>query len=228
MIVFPHGTSAFPSSTPYSVIGRGGALIRTVFVLALVFASAVRAEVLDQVAATVNHDVITQSDLSFALALNARFGNVGADANKATAETLDGLITRRLLVQEARRLKFVEVSDQDIANESAALKKLFGSDKAFADFLANQYLTDQELNRMLGERLLIRRFIEKKVGLFVRVDRDEAQAYFDQHPAEFKGKRFPDVQKQIVAMLLDRKIGLQLDQYIAELRSKADVRITAR
>jgi len=191
-------------------------------------APAVRAEVLDRIIATVNYDVITQSDLNVALALNARFGSVGADAKRTAAETLDGLITRRVLVQEARRLKFVDVSEQDIANEIDSVKKRFGSDKAFTDFLVDQDLSVQELSRMLGERLLIGRFVEKKVGLFVRVDRDEAEAYFDQHPAEFKGKRFPDVQKKISALLLDQKIGRQLDQYIADLRSKADIRITAR
>jgi hypothetical protein len=133
-----------------------------------------------------------------------------------------------LLVQEARRLRFVQVSDEDIRAEKDNFRKRFGSDDALADFLEEQDMTEQELGRMLGERLLVERFVEKKVGLFVRVSRDEAQSYFDEHAAEFKNKRFQDVQKFIVALLTDRTIENQLHQYVAELRSKADIRINTR
>jgi hypothetical protein len=81
---------------------------------------------------------------------------------------------------------------------------------------------------MIAERLLVERFIEKKVGLFVRVSRDEAQSYFDEHAAEFKGRRFQDVQKTITAVLTDQKIGQQLEQYVAELRGKAEIRLNPR
>jgi hypothetical protein len=141
------------------------------------------------------------------------------------SETLAGLINRRLLIQEARRLKFVEVSDQEREAETEKLAKRFGSDKAFHDFLSGLGATRAEVSRMLGERLLVTRFVEKKVGLFVRVSRDEAQSFFDSHATEYRGKRFQDVQKSIVAMLTERKIGQQLEQYIAELRAKADIRI---
>jgi len=103
--------------------------------------------------------------------------------------------------------------------------KRFASEKEFSDFLAGLDMTRQELARMLGERLLVERFVEKKVGLFVRVGREEAQTYFNEHAAEFKDKHFPDVQKTITALLTERKLGQQLDQYLAELRGKANIRI---
>ena len=194
----------------------------------LVLSSAVRAEPVDRIAAAVNYEVITASDLAHAVALNIRLGNASEDRKTLESETLEGLITRRLLVQEARRLRFVEISDEEVSTEDDKLRKQFGSDKAFADFLAEQDMTGQELRRMLGERLLVERFVEKKVGIFVRVSRDVAQAYFDEHAAEYKNKRFQDVQKTIIALLTDRKIEKQLKQYIGELRSKADIRINTR
>ena len=81
---------------------------------------------------------------------------------------------------------------------------------------------------MLGERLLVERFVEKKVGLFIRVSRDEAQRYFEEHAAEYTNMRFQDLQKTIVALLIDQKIEARLNQYVAELRSKADLRIYTR
>ncbi len=191
----------------------------------LLLSSSVQAEMVDSIVASVNNDVITASDLAHAVALNMRLGGTGEDQKTLESDTLEGLITRRLLVQEARRLRFVEVSDEEVTAESDKLRKQFGSDKAFADFLAEQDMTEQELRGMLRERLLVERFVEKKVGIFVRVSRDEAQSYFEAHAAEYKNKSFQDLQKTFVALLTDQKIKKQLNQYIAELRSRADIRV---
>jgi hypothetical protein len=192
----------------------------------LVLPSSVFAELVDHIVAAVNNEVITASELAQAVAMNELLGNTGGqDRTALQTETLNGLITRRLLVQEARRLRFVELSDQEINAQIGSFKKRFASDAAFAAFLKTQDMTERELARMLGERLLVEGFVEKKVGLFVRVSRDEAQSYFDAHPAQFKGKRFQDVQNSITAVLTDRKVGQQLEQYVSELRARAEIRI---
>jgi peptidyl-prolyl cis-trans isomerase SurA len=184
---------------------------------------AVRAELVDRVVASVNNDVITLSELEQAVGFNVALG--GKQEEKLRAETLEGLINRQLLLQEAYRLKFVEVSGQDITAEIEKLKTRLGSDKAFDDVLARLDMTREQLGRMLGERLLVERFVEKKIGLFVRVSRDEAQDYFNSHPAAFKDKRFQEVQKTITAMLSEQKLEQQVAQYLAELKSKADIRL---
>ena len=203
-------------------------ILTALLVIALLFPFTLQAELVDRIVATVNTDVITASELSAAVALNQRLGNADKDRTALEATTLEGLINRRLLVQEAHRLKFVEVSEQDIGAEVENVVKRFASEKEFSDFLAGLDMTRQELARMLGEQLLAERFVEKKVGLFVRVSREEEESYFNGHAAEFKDKRFPDVQKMILALLTEQKMGLQLAQYLAELRGRADIRISAR
>lgn len=200
----------------------------TLLVIALLFPFVLQAELVDRIVATVNNQVITASELSFAVAINLRLGNADKDRMALESATLEGLINRRLLVQEAHRLTFVEVSEQELSAEVEKIAKRFVSDKEFGDFLAGLDMTRQELARMLGEQLLVERFAEKKVGLSVRVSREEAQLYFNEHEAEFKDKHFQDVQKMILSLLTEQKIGLQLDQYLAELRGKADIRISAR
>jgi hypothetical protein len=140
-------------------------------------------------------------------------------------ETLQGIINRRLLLQEAYRLKVAEVSEQEIAAEVGRLRQRLGTDDAFREFLARTDLTEAQLAKLLGERLLVERFVEKKIGLFARVSRDEVQTYFEQHPGEFKDKRFAEVQKQVTAFLSEQKVDQQLDQYVEELRSRAVIRI---
>jgi len=199
----------------------------TALVLAAVLCIALPAgaELIDRILASVNNDVITLSDLRQAMAFNSTFSPARENARKLEAETLEGLINRRLLLQEAYRLRYAEVSDQEAAAEAAKLKDRLGSEQAFRDFLAATALTEAKLERMLGERLLVERFVEKKIGLYARVSRDEAQQYYSDHAREFSGKRFPEVQKQITAFLAGQKTRQQLDQYLADLHSRSDIRM---
>ncbi len=191
----------------------------------LAMSGSAHAEPVDHIAAVVNNDIITASELAQTVALNERLGTPAKDPKTLESETLEGIITRKLLVQEAHRLRFVEVSDQDINAEVENIRKRFGSDAAFQDFLKTQEMTKEELFRIFGEQLLVAKFIEKKVGLFVRVTREEAENYYQTHADQYRDKSFPDVQKDITSLLMDRKVGQELDRYVAELRSKADIRI---
>ncbi len=198
-----------------------------VAVLLLMLPSVARAEFIDRIVAAVNYEVITWSDVEQAVRFNAALSGGSRDGERLRTETLEGLINRQLLIQEAVRLRFVEVSPQDINAEDEKLRKRFGSDKEFSDFLAGLDITRKQLDRMLGERLLAERFVEKKIGIFVRVSRDDAQSYYGAHSSDFKGKPFQDVQKQITALLYEEQFSQQVKQYLAELHSKADVRINS-
>ena len=186
------------------------------------------AELIDRIVATVNNQVITLSDLRQAVRFNEEMGGGSRDRKDLEAETLEGLINKRLLLREAWRLSLAEVTEQDVNDEVGKVRTRLGSDKAFRDFLQRTEMTPEQLGRMLGERLLVERFVKKKIGLFVRVGRDEARKYFDGHAEEFKGKRFPEVSKTIIALLSEKKTGRQITNYLAELRNKADVRINPR
>jgi len=198
----------------------------TMVCLCIPIAATSHAVLVDRVVAAVNNDVITLSELRQTVAFNAAVGGKG-NGSRLETETLQGIINRRLLLQEAYRLKVAEVSEQDIAAEVVRLRDRLGTEAAFREFLARTSMTEEQLEKLLGERLLVERFVEKKIGLFARVSRDDVQAYFRDHPDEFREKRFAEVQKEITARLSEQKVNQQLDQYVDELRSRAFIRINA-
>jgi peptidyl-prolyl cis-trans isomerase SurA len=213
------------------LIDRRVRIAGSVIVLAgcILFGSTVRdacAELVDRVVAAVNNDVITLSELRQSVAFNAALGGK-ENGSRLEMETLQGIINRRLLLQEAYRLKVAEVSEPDIAVEVARLRQRLGTETAFREFLTRTDLTEAQLDKLLGERLLVERFVEKKIGLFARVSRDDVQAYFREHPGEFKDKRFAEVQKEITAHLAEQKVSQQLEQYVDELRSRSFIRINS-
>ena len=208
--------------------GWGSGVAGLVLVLCsvlLAISTAAQAERIDHIVAAVNNDVITSFDLEQAVSINEVLSGPALDRNRLREETRIGLVNRLLLLQEARRIKIVEVTEQDMRTQVEAFSGRLGSPEALAAFLSKARLSSRDLERMLGERLLVERFIEKKIGLYVRIDRKEAQDYFDSHAARFKGKSFPEAQKQIMSFLADQELVKQVDQYLSELRGKASLRI---
>lgn len=206
---------------------RRGVCRRTIIgILAVLLpASPAQAELVERVVARVNTEVITLSELRQAAALNEAIGGAPRDRRAFEAEILEGLINRELLLQEARRLAFAEATDGDVSAERARLATRLGSEAALAAVAARAGISEEELRRMLAERLMAERFLEKRVGLFVRVSRQDAEKYFREHPKEFGSRPFRDAAKQITLLLTARKTDEQIMQYLAELRSRADVRV---
>jgi peptidyl-prolyl cis-trans isomerase SurA len=200
-------------------------LLLVLFVALLFVPAPGQAERIDHIVAAVNNDVITASDLEQAVSINEALSGPAQDRDRLRAETRDGLVNRLLLLQEARRLKFIELSEQDVRGQTELFRKRLGSPEAFAAFLSSARISNRDLERMLGDRLLVERFIEKKIGLYVRIGREEAQRYFDSHATQYQGKGFPEVQKQITSFLVDQEIGKQAELYLAELRTNASIRI---
>jgi len=203
---------------------RAAWIVAAAFAWVLCFAGHVHAVLVDRVIAAVNNDVITLSELRQTLAFNVAVGGTGA-GRQVAAETLDGLMSRKLLLQEAYRLQFVEVTEADIAAEVERFRARLGGAEAVERFLSRAGMSPANLSRMLGERLIVERFVERKIELYARVSRDEVRAYYDEHREEFSGRRFSEVRREIEALLSHQMASQQLDTYIAELRERAVIRL---
>ena len=110
------------------MVSPGKALaIALICLLSMIFLPFEAAALLvDRVIASVNNEVITWSDLRRAVAFNEALSSTAQDRKVLEAETLEGLINRKLVLLEARRFTLVEVTEEDINIEREVLKKRFG------------------------------------------------------------------------------------------------------
>lgn len=189
--------------------------------LSTLYAMNLHAELVDRFLAAVNNDVITYSDLMQAMAFNEAVSGPLRDREKAAAETLEGLINRRLLLQEANRFGFPRPDKEEVLAELEAVKKRIGDAGAFSRFLSRSGMSEEQLMSILADRLYVERFLERRISVFVRVGRREAEAYYKAHPDEFSGKQFSEVYRSIIADLTLRKKEKQISKYISELRERA-------
>lgn len=135
-------------------------------------------------------------------------------------ETVDNLVTKELILQEASK-NGVTVSQEEI---DAEVKKI-------EDDLTKQGQTLDEVLTMQGltkadveDNLKIKIYIEKLLSDKVSVSDDDAKKYFDENKTLFeKDAKFEDQKEQIKTQLKDQKLQEQFQTWLADLKANAKV-----
>jgi peptidyl-prolyl cis-trans isomerase SurA len=150
--------------------------------------------VLDRVAAVVNGDPVTLSELQERAGLEWRRvqSMQGAERDQAQAKVLqaalDQIVSERLLEAEAKELG-VEAADAQV-------------DAAIEDIKRKNHLDDEQLDRALAEQGLERpafrrqlrrdieafRILEMKVKTRIKVTDEDVKGWYQSHPKEFAGE----------------------------------------
>jgi len=108
-----------------------------------------------------------------------------AQVGELKKKVLDGLIGREVLKQECQKVG-IKVSDAEVDERVAALKKRFPSEKDFTDTLVKMALTEPELKSQFTQDMAIKKLIEQEVAGKVTVSDAETKTYYDSNPDLFK------------------------------------------
>ncbi|HUJ79199.1 MAG TPA: peptidylprolyl isomerase [Nitrospiria bacterium] len=157
---------------------------------------------IDRIAAVVNQEVITLSEvqeavLQQAVALAAsrgetkpRAGDPAFAASTLTPQAislqLHRLVDRKLQEEEAAQ-KGIAVTEAELtrALEDIKMRNRFASDAALASALATEGLTMEQYRRQLRSELLAAKLVSREVRSTVVVAPEEVRRYYDQHQEEF-------------------------------------------
>jgi peptidyl-prolyl cis-trans isomerase SurA len=154
-------------------------------------AALTRAEVLDKVAAVVNDEVITQSELDqLLLTVYQQYRQAYAGEqlaqkmNEARMTLLQQMIEDKLVYQESKRLK-VTVSEEEINERMEEFKGRFPSEQEFETILARQGLTLTKLRDRYCEQIAIRKLQQYQVQSKILVTPKDIEDYYEVHLADF-------------------------------------------
>ncbi len=141
--------------------------------------------------AVVNGVAISQKDLDRSVdQTRRRLAQMGQKLEGKQLENvknrvLDTLIDRELLYQECEK-EGIKVSKEKIEKEINGLRKKFPDDKSFNEALKRVNLTKSELEDQLKRQLTIRKLIDQKIALKIKITDKEAREFYDKHPEYFK------------------------------------------
>ncbi len=143
------------------------------------------------VAATVNGEKISNEELATQLAqVKKRFPQFfqGADAAQRELEfkqrLLDELINRELVAQAAKD-RGINISDADVQNQIATIKKGFKDQAAFDAALKNAGIDPTALDQQIRTQLVTQKLVEQLSKDVAKPSDAEIKAYYDTHKSEF-------------------------------------------
>ena len=201
-----------------------------VLCLALPALSALGQQVLDQIAVTVNNQVITESDLIRYLRVAAFLDSKPVDlSGAAKRKAAQSLVDQSLMMSEAADSHFTLPSSQDIPELIQQVKAGYPSEAAYQAALKQYHITEKDL----GDRLLAvaraLRFADLRFRPEAQISDAELRAAYDKYvaqwreshtgsPPSFEASR-PDLEK----LLTDQRTMQSLDQWLETARMQKRV-----
>lgn len=154
-------------------------------------------EVVDRIVAIVNDDIIVLSELNEKLKpYTDRIAQMGYPPEKEKKmmykvrdDIINTMVDQKLTDQEVRKFGII-IDDEEIlkAIERIKQRNALTEEQMLAD-LARQGLTFEALKKRIREQILRARLLNVAVRSKIVITQEDARAYFDSHPEEFKGEK---------------------------------------
>ena len=148
-----------------------------------------KATPLQATVALVNDEAVTLQELSAVIPKNEEKGTKEMTASAGEQEELkrrllDQLIERKMLLQEARRLK-IELTEREVQQKFEEARD--GKDEAaFSQFLTDRKLTREGWEKATRENLLIERLLNQLAGDQLSISEGEMRQYYEKHHEEWR------------------------------------------
>jgi peptidyl-prolyl cis-trans isomerase SurA len=167
----------------------------TALVPLVVLLAAAPGEVVDRVAATVNGDVVTLSEIEeragaeYARAERLPAGKEREEARSAALRrAFDQIVAEKLLAAQAAALQ-LEVTDQQVAAAIEDIKtRNHFDDDALAHALGEQGLDLPTFRAQIRRELETYQVLQQRVRGKVKVSDEDLRSYYQSHPQEFGGE----------------------------------------
>jgi hypothetical protein len=193
--------------------------------LALAAISARSQELLDQIAARVEGDIILLSEVRTL----SRYQILVDGKAESDAAILDRLIDQWIVRNEADTARFPHPADVEIAHGVEHLQASFTSPEEYKARKKQSGLSDKEIQRMIREQLYLSNYLDSRFRPAVQVSAKQVEDFYqqavvprakarDQAPPPLDASR-----EYIQEALVQRGINEQADVWLKETRSRLHV-----
>ena len=133
-------------------------------------------------------------------------------------QTLEGMISKKLIAQEARRSGVV-VTQEEIDKQEEEVLKSFGGKVTLDELLKFQGTTKAEFDGQIRLQLLVNKLLEKDVT----VTDEEIASYRETNKALMVSSDEADLKEEARKALLEQKINEKIQSWFTELKNKAKI-----
>jgi parvulin-like peptidyl-prolyl isomerase len=184
-----------------------------------------KGKVIDGIAARVEGDIITESEVrelrSFQQLVEGKAGS--------RQDVLGELIDQWIVRNEAVNAKYPEPQDADVEDELARLRKQFPTLEAYQTRLVELGLTENAVRRLVRQEIYLTHFLHYKFRPAVQVDRKQVEAYYQREllPQLQRHSETPPaldiVEERIHEVLAEREINRLSARWLDETKSRLQI-----
>ncbi len=192
-------------------------------------------QVLDRIVATVNGQIILQSDWEDAIRYEAFIANRPVDMRSAADRkaALDRLIDQELLREQMRGPDAQQPTEQQVENQIQRIRKQYGApaDPQWKALLAAHHLTEDELRRRVTLQLELSRLVDAHLRPSANISSKSIESYYQQellpqlHQSGAKEVPLAEVSPKIKELLTQQKITELLVTWLDTLRAGSEIHI---
>lgn len=202
---------------------------------AIAFLSAMPAwaVIIDRVAAVVDQQVITVSEITQMAELRffpRRSGQSDADYRRGI---LDALIAQALRFRDVERFGAPDVSKDSIEARLLEMQKRFASPAEFSAALARAELTADEIRTLIKRQLQVEAYIEERFAPLIFVSSEEIETYYRTTWSQERRRRglpvppLSEVSDEIRNLLRGDRLQTEVANWTTQLRARVNVDIYA-
>jgi sulfur carrier protein ThiS len=192
-------------------------------------------QVLDRIVATVNGQIILQSDWEDAIRYEAFIANRPVDMRSAADRkaALDRLIDQELLREQMRGPDALQPTEQQVESQIQQIRKQYDAqnDPQWKALLAVHQLTEDELQRRVTLQLELSRLVDAHLRPSANITSKSIESYYQQellpqlHQSGAKEVPLAEVSPKIKELLTQQKITELLVTWLENLRAGSEIHI---
>jgi len=206
---------------------------RTAAFLLLLAALPAGAATIDRVAALIDRQVLTVSEVSQMVELRFFARKAGQSDDDYRHDVLDALIAQALRLRDVERFGPQEISKDAIEARLAEIAHRFPTPAAFNEAVAGAELTADEVRALVKRELQVEAYIQERFSPMIFVSSDEIETYYNGPWTQQRRARnlpvppLPEVTEEIRGLLKASRLQAEIEKWTEQLRSRANVDVYA-
>ena len=200
--------------------------LATIQLLLLFVAVSAKAVIIDKIAAIVNQDVITESELDAMEELDLRLSGLPREDS-----ILQERINFHLVLQQLKTQPPVLLAQDEVDAALKSYELRYGGEEGMNDFLNGIGMNRDDLTLEIHNQFRIRKFIRDRFRPFVNITIEDAEDYYEKvykPAAEMLAKDVPpfaEVFSEIQNLMVESMIQDRIEEWLQELRKGARINI---
>lgn len=203
----------------------------SLLILLAVWSTSLRAVIIDRIAAIVDGQVITLSEIDQLVTLRVFLPNEDEDQDAFRRRILETMIAQTLRRRDLERFGAPQVSADAVQARLRQIIGRFPTAEAFEQALATAEMTLAELEAILTRQLELEAYIDERFAPLVFISLAEIERYYQeeylpQRAAQgLPARALEQVREELRAALRAERLTSELDLWTTQLRERANVDI---